>query len=313
MALFYVARSDVEEIALFFGNTKSHLDLESADHLESEAKWKEDLPGHRWMVATTGFIQGIDQPNVDTVICLEMPYRLISFVQGGGQAGQSGAPAHVFLINYCQTFIQPCITDIDTAGIEPGTRYIENGSECRHAIISEVMDGKHICCEDLLNAAVCDICNPDHPLVVASKKLLQPVRDTSLDYDIGGWDDTTLALLDESILGHTPPSHVPQHQGPAASHSQPRILPQSYSLPGPSMSLHLDHALYLRIVQDKKAKVAELSAMTRAIGGILDGSNTGYCVIFWAWKNKWQHTTNISLAARLKRMTLFSMLLDGFS
>src|ERR1700723_126436 len=102
---FCLGRSDVDEIASFFGNTKSHSDLELSDHLESEEKWKEGLPGHQWMVATTGFIQGIDQPNVDTVVFLEMPYGLTNFVQGGGRAGRSGAPAHVFLVNYCQTFI----------------------------------------------------------------------------------------------------------------------------------------------------------------------------------------------------------------
>lgn len=56
------------------------------------------------MMATTGFIQGIDHLNVDTVIFLEMPYGLNNLVQGAGRAGHAGRPAHVFLIDYCTTF-----------------------------------------------------------------------------------------------------------------------------------------------------------------------------------------------------------------
>jgi hypothetical protein len=48
------------------------------------------------------------------------------------------------------------------------------------------------------------------------------------------------------------------------------------------MSLQLDHALYLQMQQDKQCKIAELTAMTKALGGIQDGSNTGICFICWA-------------------------------
>ena len=46
----------------------------------------------------------------------------------------------------------------------------------------------------------------------------------------------------------------------------------------------MDHAIYLKLQKDKKAKVAELTALTKAVGEILDGSQTGYCVICWVWK-----------------------------
>lgn len=281
--IFCLSRADVDTLGAFFGNTKCHSDMKEDDRKDFQDRWNRNVPGHRWMVATTGFIQGIDNSNVDTVIFLEMPYGLTNFVQGGGRAGRSGAPAHVFLIDYCTTFIPPPTNTIDPAGIIPGHSYVTNGAECRRFIVSEVMDGKPVRCADLHDAATCDNCNPGHPLVVASRKLLQPVRDPSPDYDIGGWDDTTLALLDESVLGPTPPSSGPSTQV---------ILPQQNSVPGPSMSLRLDHALYLRIQKEKKAKVAELTAMTKVIGGILDGTNTRYCVICWAWKNKWELKTS---------------------
>lgn len=287
--IFCVSRSEVDELGALFGNTKSHSDMETADRLDLQEKWHQGLPGHRWMVATTGFIQGIDHPNVDTVIFLEMPYGLTNFVQGSGRAGRSGGLAHIFLLDCHATFIQPLLSDVDTGGIIAGTNLIENSSDCRRRIISEVMDGSQICCGDLPDGIACDNCNPDHPMVVASRQLLLPIRAASPDYDVGGWDDATLALLDETVLDSSPQSSIPSTL--ATSTNRQVILPQNISAAGPSMSLRLDQALYLQKVQDKKAKVAELSAMTKALGGIASGSCTGYCVICWAWKNKWVQKT----------------------
>ena len=226
----------------------------------------------------------------ETYVSPSSAYGLTNFVQGSGRAGRSGGPAHIFMLDYCMTFIQPRASEIDKAGIIPGTDFVQNGTDCRRGIISNVMDGSCICCSDLLDAIPCDICNPNHPLVTASKRLLLPVRDASPDYDMGGWDDATLALLDDTVLDPTPLSsvqHTQVHTPSAPSHNLQVIPTQHNPMPGPSMSLCLDQAIYLRLQQDKKAKTAELSAMTKALGGILDGSHNGYCVICWAWKNKW--------------------------
>jgi superfamily II DNA helicase RecQ len=280
--IFCISRADVDELGALLGNTKSHSDMETADRLDLQEKWYQGLPGHRWMVATTGFIQGIDHPNVDTVIFLEMPYGLTNFVQGSGRAGRSGGPAHIFMLDYHTTFIQPRKSEIDAAGIIPGTKFVQNTSECRRGIVSDVMDGFRIFCSDLHGAITCDLCNPSHPLVIASKKLLLSVRSKTPDYDVGGWDDTTLALLDPTVLDATPSSSVQSTQGP-------EIFPASINLQvtQPSMSLCLDQAIYIGLQQDKRGKTAELSSMTKALGGILDGCSSGYCVICWAWKNKW--------------------------
>jgi hypothetical protein len=279
--IFCVTRAEVDEIAASFGNTKSHSDMEPSDRLALQEKWYEGISGHRWMVATTGFIHGIDHPHVDTVIFVDMPYGLTNFVQGSGRAGRSGGPAHVFLINCGQTFISPPPTEIDTGGIIPGTKYVCNVSDCRRVIVSDVMDGKIVRCGDFHDALKCDNCDPNHPLVIASRKLLLPVREGSPDYDMGGWDDAMLASLDDSIFQST-------SAPPSSSLTQPMSASNSYPpLSGPSVSLRLDQAIFLKLMKDKKAKVAELSAMTKGLGGILHGNATRYCVICWAWKNKW--------------------------
>ena len=273
--VFCTSRGEVDALAPLFGNTKSHSDMESSDRLELQEKWNEGHHGHRWMIATTGFIHGIDHPNVDTVIFLEMPYGLNNFVQGGGRAGRSGRPAHVFLLDYCETFVRSSI-DVDVSAREAGENFVQNVSECRRGILSEVMDGVRVCCGDLLDAEKCDLCNPNNPMVLASKKLLQPIREDSPYYDDGGWDDATLASIDLSSLDSTPTTL-------SLSASTSQLLP--------SASLLLDQAIYLKMKGDKMGKVSELTAMTKSLGGMQDGSNMSYCVICWAWKHKHQPKT----------------------
>lgn len=267
--IFCLSRAEVDDVASSFGNTKSHSDMETSDRFELQEKWNEGLPGHRWMVATTGFIHGIDHPNVDTVIFLEMPYGLNNFVQGSGRAGRSGRLAHVFLIDYCTTFLQARI-GVDSGAVEAGAKFVKNDSDCRRLLISDVMDGVPVRCRDLINAIPCDNCSPDNLMVTASKKLLLPVRENSPDYDQGGWDDATLASLDSVIFN---------------------TLPSSSTNPNPFTPLLLDHAIYLKLKEDKRAKVAELTELTKAVGGIFDGNKTGYCVICWVWKRKRQIKT----------------------
>jgi Helicase conserved C-terminal domain len=83
------------------------------------------------MVATTGFIHGIDHPNVNTVVFFEMPYGLNNVVQGGGRAGHSGRPAHIFLLDYCSTFIQPTIS-INSRAVSAGAEFVGNVSDCQY-------------------------------------------------------------------------------------------------------------------------------------------------------------------------------------
>jgi superfamily II DNA helicase RecQ len=120
------------------------------------------------MVATTGFIHGIDHPGVDTVIFWEMPYGLSNFVQGAGQACHSGQVADIFLLNEAQTFIEPQAVGHDAIRVIPGNQYAHNTAACQQNILSDVMDGQQVSCQHLYDAVDCDLCNPDYPIVAAS-------------------------------------------------------------------------------------------------------------------------------------------------
>ena len=174
----------------------------------------------------------------------------------------------MFLIDFCAIFFTSRRENADNDAVAKGEEFVANVTDCRRTLLSEVMDGVAITCGDLHNALKCDICNPAHSIVVASKKLLLPVRADSPDYDMFGFDDATLASIDLSSLDPTPSS--------SSSSSAP--LP-SVNQPSLSASLHLDHAIYLKLKQRKRGKDAELTVLTKVVGGILDGNHTRYCVM----------------------------------
>jgi hypothetical protein len=271
----------VDDIATQFNNTKSHSDMDADERNMIQKQWHEGDIQRKWMVATTGFIHGIDQSAVDAVIFLELPYGILNFVQGAGRAGRNGQPAHVFLVNYRTVFIEPRQLEHDPNGIIPGNRYAQNTTLCRRSIMSNVMDGHPVSCSDLYGAIRCDLCNPEDAIVIASKKLIEPplpssspARQQSPYHDSTMFDDETIAALDDSFFGPAPTLPPPPP-------------PSGVSLLGPSISLQLDHALYNQSIQTKKAKVAELTLMTQLIqGGFNEATAGGYCIICWAWKNK---------------------------
>ena len=278
--IFCLSRQEVDDIAMAFGNTKSHSDMDSQDRAQIQEEWFQGMGTNRqWMVATTTFIHGIDHPNVDAVIFVELPFGLMNFVQGAGRAGRGGQSAYVFLLNYCMSFIEPHHSDpLDPIGVVPGNQFARNGDMCRRKILSQTMDGISVSCTDI-GGLECDICKQDHPLVVGSRRLLDPPRDPSPDYDMGPWDDETIANLDESYFMDNPTSHAATC---AQSHPPPIA-----SASNPSMSLQLDHAHYMKLIADKHGKVQELTAMTNFLCGYASNSDfRGYCIICWAWKKK---------------------------
>lgn len=270
--IFCTSRKQVDDIATSFNNTKSHSDMDAADRSAIQDKWFQSSKEHRWMVATTGFIHGIDQPNVDAVIFVELPYGMMNFIQGGGRAGRGNQPAHVFLVKCLETMASnPKTPDNDPLGVIPGLKYARNSSLCRREIISTVMDNHCIKCKDLHGAMECDLCNPNNPMVITSKALaLAPYsREASEYHDSGMFLDSEIAMLDDAIF------------------TQPLQGTSAASTFHPSMSLQLDHAIYEQLIKDKRAKATELTAMTKLLwGGFSSMQPTGYCVICWAWKNK---------------------------
>jgi superfamily II DNA helicase RecQ len=79
--IFCISIAEVNAISESFGGLKSYSELLKSDQLQLQQEWFYGLKS-QWMVATTGFLHGINHPHVDAVIFVGLPYGLTNFVQG---------------------------------------------------------------------------------------------------------------------------------------------------------------------------------------------------------------------------------------
>ncbi|KAG6875527.1 hypothetical protein C0992_003478, partial [Termitomyces sp. T32_za158] len=275
--IFCNSIADVEDLAPSFNGFKSHSQMESGERQQLQDLWYQGGPNH-WMVATTGWLHGIDHPNVDAVIFNGLPYGLLNFVQGAGRAGRGGQEANVFLLHPThQQWIAPLQNEVDIHLRRPISDFLFS-QICHNRILTREMDGQaeEQDCHDIFNGLLCDICNPDHALALEVRKFLQPQRNPSPVFDDGDWDDNSLMQLDDAIFSQNalPPPPI---------HAQPIPTCQSTSS---SIGICLDHARYQALTNNKLGKVKELTSMTKMLAGYAGGAHKCYCFICWAWKDK---------------------------
>lgn len=134
-----------------------------------------------WIVATPGLITGYDYHRIDHVIFFELGYGIVSTVQGGGRAGRDGRTANVLLVLSKKVYLPKQVPEGDHQWLDyQHRRWAANTTECRRAIISDVMDGKLVTCVDLIGCNPCDICQPgsdfSHLIRTAMDTALNPIR-----------------------------------------------------------------------------------------------------------------------------------------
>ena len=304
--IFCRSVSRVELVAEKFGGCRSHAGMEEKDRLQAFDNW---LSGSaKWMVATTGFLHGIDYGWVDGIIFLELPYGLMNLVQGAGRAGRKGRPAHVFLLHSSnQAYLMGLDSDPDRICYVEGVGYLKNTTECRRSIITRVMDGVGVGCRDVFNALLCDICEPESQMATASKALVVEKRRGHQSFS--SFNSSSLynssSLLTpggQMKLQESAPSSSSQNTGSlhyrstmssSGGHTPASEKVATTSLPaarmenigkGPaSMSILMDTHYAKNQTVTLVAKVEIISRVTEML--------KGHCAVCWAWKKKLTATT----------------------
>jgi Helicase conserved C-terminal domain len=307
--IFCIDIPTVNDIAKHFGDCKSHSQMPSDLKAQFQESWYQGH--HQWMVATSGFMHGIDHPDVQAILFIGIPFGAINIEQGAGRAGRSGQPAFVFLLHSNNTIF--CSVDgwEDRQCIAAAGEWAQTNIECRRKVMTCLMDGGDgMDCTEIEGAEQCDLCNPNTDLlhsvrILMAKDTPQISQSNTMDiednYDLGGWDDASLMNIDLESLCEVPLSSnvIPSSSGPSAepipqtslvatgsagpaTKPAPQILPPAaVNLPisvRPSMAVQLDAAVYAQHMQSRKAKAAELGAMARYL--------YGKCIICWAWKGR---------------------------
>jgi len=121
--------------------------------------WKASKDGI--MIATTGLMAGIDEPNVNGIIFAEMTYGFIDFIQGCGRGGRDGSICHAISIcngRFGHQLDSKGAEDAHTADL---VDYHEDRTMCFRTKIARVMDGGlDVKCDTINDCVRCSFCDP---------------------------------------------------------------------------------------------------------------------------------------------------------
>ena len=114
----------------------------------------------KWIVATSGFIHGVDYPRVDCIIFMNLPRGMFDFVQGSGRGGRGGSPAKIYVVKTSRSNLALRDSQAQILCYQQFQDWKNNTSQCRRHHISLCMDGILVKCLELPGAQKCDICDP---------------------------------------------------------------------------------------------------------------------------------------------------------
>lgn len=296
------SRVMTESLGPHFADCISHSLLSEDVRRSNQLRWVSGES--QWIVATSGFIHGIDYLHVRTVIFVDEPHTLFDLVQGSGRAGRDGLPCSTYLIRAPSSSVRhakrPKVDDVH--GKELVDQWSTNTTVCRRCGLAHVMDGldaasDEVTCSQLKNALSCDVCAPDSPSAQLGRRALSTDRrplpassvpdpalpsappastqDSEALYD-SIFDETLIAQVDISTLTSAPtqPSTLPIAVQPVPA---PSPSPPCASNPEMRASLMLDAALNTQQKRVLNAKVEQMSALLH--------HTHGKCVVCWAWKS----------------------------
>lgn len=225
-----------DSLATYFKNCKSHSDVGEKTQISNVGRWTNG--DCQWIVATSGFLQGIDNPDVDAVIFADIPFGFINLQQGSGRAGRLGQIANVFLLTAHNTsWLLGAGHEVDVGCRIMCINWAKEEEICRRSDLGHVFDAIRSTCADIEGAVKCDNCDPHSQLLVSARQLLiapptppappaLPLPDiqedgAQSDYGEGDWDDTSLLQVDESVFNNNETSL------PSTSSSYPPTYPNT--------------------------------------------------------------------------------------
>ena len=156
---------------------ESHSRMGASELWQHQGMWKQGE--RKWMVATTGFLHGIDYPDVRAVIFVKIPYGSLNIEQGAGRAGRNGEVANIFVLHPLNHYwvgtdsrYRHQFGDYDPDCLIHAVDWVNSKTDCRRYGMSLLMDGQGTSCSDLPHAVKCDVCGPEDLMTAAIKKLL---------------------------------------------------------------------------------------------------------------------------------------------
>ncbi|KDQ49445.1 hypothetical protein JAAARDRAFT_200844 [Jaapia argillacea MUCL 33604] len=156
--IFVRSREKAETLASSLNAHHYHGGLDRDAKDATYKKWTGGVQS-RWIVATSGFTQGVDYHSVSVVIFMGRPKGgLVDFLQGAGRGGRSGEPCAVYYIFHGQD-IDP-ITEQDWSCVREMIEWEQDSNRCSRWLLGTTMDGVGATCANLEGSTPCSFCDP---------------------------------------------------------------------------------------------------------------------------------------------------------
>lgn len=137
-----------------------HAKMELKDRTLSHNRWKTGAtPSEQWIVATSAFSHGIDQPYVEATIFAGRFFDFIKFAQASARGGRKDSVRCDVVMFYTPQKVTVPKPDHALAG--EFNKWLLNKTDCRRIGISKAFDGSNhmVTCSTLPHAELCDICD----------------------------------------------------------------------------------------------------------------------------------------------------------
>ena len=160
--IYVLSRSDAEKLARVLGCLYYHAQMNPADRSTTQDRWsKGTTPSDRWIVATSAFSHGIDQPYVNAIIFAGRFHDLIKFAQAAARGGRKDSKRCEVVTFFTSQAVS--VQNPDNSLAKEFNQWFLNTTDCRRLALSTALDGPDhsVTCQTLPNAELCDICSQD--------------------------------------------------------------------------------------------------------------------------------------------------------
>ncbi|TFK64919.1 P-loop containing nucleoside triphosphate hydrolase protein, partial [Pluteus cervinus] len=158
--IFVRSRDVADELSAKLKHGRYHAGMGGESRQTEQDKWARG--GHQWMVATSGFLHGIDIPSVRYAIFAGKPFKYSDLVQGGGRLARGGGFGDVVVFHEGKRGYK--------AG-EPSHHVDElegllNSNQCLRSAMTHLMDGEGVMCGASALHRPCGNCDPKSQLAM---------------------------------------------------------------------------------------------------------------------------------------------------
>lgn len=172
--IFSTTIQETDELSRALHCVKSHSKMSAEERFHHHNTW--NAGEQKWIVATSGFIHGIDYPHVRVVIFLNIPFGAVNIEQGGGRCARDGLPGVVLLVTNAHAHVycgpKGVKDDEDFEAFAAGYKFTHDPT-CRRYTMTSTMDGHGVTCLELPEAQLCDICGPSSPLLASACAIVE--------------------------------------------------------------------------------------------------------------------------------------------